>query len=555
MTSHDSAGRPVRMSLRGGPSVVASYDSAGRLGGLDLPNGVRGRFKYTDGRVSRISYSRGGRLIASQSASYDRRGRCRPWRGISVSQSFRRRRVGRPSMPRTKSPSLQLGLDGVGTRGNLLQDETHRYQWDARGPTHRGQWSGGWHEVRVRRAGPSDRPRRPTAGRSATCTTATTSSSGSGLTAPARRTSAVRTQHRWPAPPAVGSRRCCRTCSATSGPRWAADGRREALLLRPVRPRPGTLLATDRDLRGLDVRTDSGVLAMGARTYEPRRRGGSCRGTTWGIAGWGRRPVPVRPRCADRLHRSERTCRGVRRDGVGLGDVGARTRRWLGRLRRPRGQGRCRADQPGRMDLRADRVSHDLWAGFDVVANVCGTSAVGSSAAALPLLGAGRVGSRVLGTLADDAVAGAAATRVGSGFGGVTPGVSVRARLMLERLLRNHEFGTGQPAAGIDKARFAQRSFSERFSAAGAFGGQTIDDVAAALRSGALSTDQVPINVVVRDGAMLIANTRSAQALTRAGIPRAAWKVSDRTGDALFEGLVSGQLRRNHLDGSGIDLP
>jgi hypothetical protein len=65
----------------------------------------------------------------------------------------------------------------------------------------------------------------------------------------------------------------------------------------------------------------------------------------------------------------------------------------------------------------------------------------------------------------------------------------------------------------------------------------------------------VPINVIVRDGNTLILNTRSAQALTRAGIPRESWSVINRTGDDFFEGLLSGQLSRNGLTSYGTDLP
>lgn len=104
-------------------------------------------------------------------------------------------------------------------------------------------------------------------------------------------------------------------------------------------------------------------------------------------------------------------------------------------------------------------------------------------------------------------------------------------------------------------ARFAQRTFSERFSKGGLFGGQTIDDVAGQLRTGVMSSKDVPINVVVRDGNTLITNTRSAQALTRAGIPRDSWNVINRTGDPLFEDLLSGQLSRNNLGSGGFLNP
>jgi hypothetical protein len=65
----------------------------------------------------------------------------------------------------------------------------------------------------------------------------------------------------------------------------------------------------------------------------------------------------------------------------------------------------------------------------------------------------------------------------------------------------------------------------------------------------------VPINVIVRDGNTLILNTRSAQALTRAGIPRDSWNVINRTGDDFFEQLLTGQLSRNGLGSGGYTSP
>jgi RHS repeat-associated protein len=102
-----------------------------------------------------------------------------------------------------------------------------------------------------------------------------------------------------------------------------------------------------------------------------------------------------------------------------------------------------------------------------------------------------------------------------------------------------------------EDAPFAQLTYREAFSADGIFAGKTIDDIAEALRSGAMSAKDIPINTVTRDGTRLILNTRSAQALTRAGIPRTEWLVIERTEDALYEELLSGQLERNSLDSTG----
>ncbi|MFT3874089.1 MAG: hypothetical protein QM714_15840 [Nocardioides sp.] len=109
--------------------------------------------------------------------------------------------------------------------------------------------------------------------------------------------------------------------------------------------------------------------------------------------------------------------------------------------------------------------------------------------------------------------------------------------------------------ANIAGARFAQKSYSEMFSSGGRFAGQSIDDVAGSLRSGALSPKDVPIDVIVRDGNSLILNTRSSQALIRAGVPRSSWNVIDRTGQAAYESRLTGQLTRNGLSSYGTELP
>ncbi len=106
--------------------------------------------------------------------------------------------------------------------------------------------------------------------------------------------------------------------------------------------------------------------------------------------------------------------------------------------------------------------------------------------------------------------------------------------------------------ASLGRANFAQRTYSETFSPGGRFAGQTINQVAGRLRSGNLTTADVPIYNIVRDGNTLILNTRSAQALQRAGIPRSQWNAVNVTGDAAAEARLTGQLQRNNLTSSGI---
>jgi RHS repeat-associated protein len=96
-------------------------------------------------------------------------------------------------------------------------------------------------------------------------------------------------------------------------------------------------------------------------------------------------------------------------------------------------------------------------------------------------------------------------------------------------------------------AVWAQRTYSGQFSAGGKFAGQSVGEVAGLLRNGALSTADVPINVVVRNGQTFILNTRSSAALVQAGIPRSAWNVVDQSGVTFFENLLTGQLTRNGL--------
>jgi len=112
------------------------------------------------------------------------------------------------------------------------------------------------------------------------------------------------------------------------------------------------------------------------------------------------------------------------------------------------------------------------------------------------------------------------------------------------------EFSTVTTGLSAD-ARFAQSYFSEQFGNEGRFAGKTVDDVAGMLTKGEIQSTSVPVMYIVRDGKQLILNTRSAAALTKAGIPRANWTVLNMTGEEFFESLLSGQLKRNGLTNSG----
>jgi RHS repeat-associated protein len=111
----------------------------------------------------------------------------------------------------------------------------------------------------------------------------------------------------------------------------------------------------------------------------------------------------------------------------------------------------------------------------------------------------------------------------------------------------------GLSAKGLlEGANFAQKTFSPAFSKGGTFAGQSVADVAGALRSGAMKPADVPINYIIREGQVLILNTRSAQALQMAGIPRGQWSAVNRTGQGAYESMLNRQLQRNGLTSKGI---
>ncbi len=103
----------------------------------------------------------------------------------------------------------------------------------------------------------------------------------------------------------------------------------------------------------------------------------------------------------------------------------------------------------------------------------------------------------------------------------------------------------------LENANYAQKTFSHAFSTEGTFAGRTVEDVAGALRSGVMKPAAIPIQYIERDGQVLILNTRSAQALEQAGIPRARWNAVNVTGNADAEGRLTRQLLNNNLTSQG----
>ncbi|WP_010465571.1 RHS repeat domain-containing protein [Acidovorax radicis] len=94
-------------------------------------------------------------------------------------------------------------------------------------------------------------------------------------------------------------------------------------------------------------------------------------------------------------------------------------------------------------------------------------------------------------------------------------------------------------------AQFAQKTYGAMFSKDGIFAGKSVDEVAAALRSGAMKPSEVPIDYIVRDSKTIILNTRSSQALDSAGVARSEWNTVNRTGSGEFEKRLTDQLSHN----------
>lgn len=101
--------------------------------------------------------------------------------------------------------------------------------------------------------------------------------------------------------------------------------------------------------------------------------------------------------------------------------------------------------------------------------------------------------------------------------------------------------------------RFTQTTASPTFRH-GPFAGQSIGDVATGLRAGQISSSQLPVDVITRDGNPLGLNTRSMLALRRANISPADWSMVDRTGQPAYEQLLDERLARNGLTNAGTDV-
>jgi hypothetical protein len=93
--------------------------------------------------------------------------------------------------------------------------------------------------------------------------------------------------------------------------------------------------------------------------------------------------------------------------------------------------------------------------------------------------------------------------------------------------------------AAPNAIRFGQKAISSTFRS-GKFAGKSVQSVAEGLESGAVSADELPVNVVVRGGIQYTMNNRSLMALRLAG--KAPTVVRDVTGNAMFERQLTQRL-------------
>lgn len=142
-------------------------------------------------------------------------------------------------------------------------------------------------------------------------------------------------------------------------------------------------------------------------------------------------------------------------------------------------------------------------------------------------------------------------------FPSVTPGyIKIRGEVSARAPLNN--------GGVLNAARYAQTSYSNTFSSEririySRLAGRpinTIDDLVGAVSAGHICASQIEVNYIVRSGGRaLTLNTRTGQALEQAGILRSQCYAINRTGDPLYERLLSGQLQRNNLTNNGIANP
>jgi hypothetical protein len=159
----------------------------------------------------------------------------------------------------------------------------------------------------------------------------------------------------------------------------------------------------------------------------------------------------------------------------------------------------------------------------------------------------------ITGGLAGDLVKGARAGLAALLGGEAAQGATATVATVCGRVCAKVAQLIGRDGSTAAKApRFSQSSVSGAFRH-GPFAGQRISDVAAGLRSGAISPRRLPVEVVNRDGALYALNNRSTLALRRGGIDPADWTLRNVTGNPAVERKLSQRLASDGIP-NGSDV-
>ena len=105
----------------------------------------------------------------------------------------------------------------------------------------------------------------------------------------------------------------------------------------------------------------------------------------------------------------------------------------------------------------------------------------------------------------------------------------------------------------VDELAFSQKTAKSTFKN-GKFKNQSVGSVADGLKGGTIKPEEIPVDIIKRDGQILVLNTRSSLALRRAQIPVDQWVINDVSGNDLLEEVLTQRLLNNKLRSEGIDV-
>jgi RHS repeat-associated protein len=108
--------------------------------------------------------------------------------------------------------------------------------------------------------------------------------------------------------------------------------------------------------------------------------------------------------------------------------------------------------------------------------------------------------------------------------------------------------------------KWAQSKFSPYFSndedTLALVRAKSVQSIVGQLEEGAIEPSELPVDLYVQGGTTYIMNTRTASALTEAGIPREDWQINDMTGNSEYEQRLNQMFSNNNTPTGGfVDAP